>query len=599
MDTLTLNSLWLPEWVQLTVTLLAALPVLHRIGRELLQGNWATDLIAAVSIVTGLVTGQYLVALIIVVMVTGGEILESYAVRRAASALSALAERMPTVAHRVVAGGHEDVAVAEVRVGDRLLIFPHEVAPADGVVRRGQGRMDESFLTGEPWEVKKAPGVEVISGARNGESLLEIEVLRRPEDSRYAQIMGVMRESEMKRPRIRRLADQLGAWYSPVALLLAAAAGWWVQDWQRFLAVIVVATPCPLLISIPVALIGAVSRAARAGIVIRDPAVLEEIPRVRTFIFDKTGTLTRGRPKLVGVHAVGEFGEAQVLGWLASLERYSKHPLGVAVLDEAKRRGLGMRDAEAVREEPGRGLTATMEGVEFRVTARKGYAGELPELPGGHLECLLWREGVVIGVFHFFDAPRPDTRLFLDHLRPRHGGLRTVLLTGDQEAPARQLAEQVGIEEVVAHQSPEQKLEFVRAAVKQGPTLYVGDGINDGPALAAATVGVAFGAGSAVTGAAASALVLEASLAKIDELLHLGIRLRRIALQSTVGGLGLSVVGMGLAAYGVLPPLYGALLQEAIDVVSVLNALRTTLGDDPTDYSSSSFLALPPEEGPI
>jgi P-type E1-E2 ATPase len=209
----------------------------------------------------------------------------------------------------------------------------------------------------------------------------------------------------------------------------------------------------------------------------------------------------------------------------------------------------------------------------------------LPELPAGHLECLLWREGVVIGVFHFFDAPRPDTRLFLDHLGPRHGGLRTVLLTGDQEEAARQLAEQVGIAEVVAHQSPEQKLEFVRKAVQEGPTLFVGDGINDGPALAAATVGVAFGAGSAVTGAAASALVLEASLAKIDELLHLGIRLRRIALQSTVGGLGLSVVGMGLAAYGVLPPLYGALLQEAIDVVSVLNALRTTLGDDPTDYS--------------
>ncbi len=574
------------DLIYLSITLVAAIPVLYRIGRELLEGNWSTDLIAAVAIITGIVTGQYLVALIIIVMITGGGILESYAIRRASSALSALAERLPTIAHRVTTNDHEDVPLDRIEVDDHLLIFPHEVSPADGVVFKGQGHMDESFLTGEPYEVKKAPGVQVISGAKNGNSLIEIRVVRRPQDSRYAQIMNVMKDSEMRRPRIRRLADQLGAWYSPIALLIAAAAGWWAYDWQRFLAVIVVATPCPLLISIPVALIGSISRAARAGIVIRDPAILEEIPRVQTFIFDKTGTLTRGKPQLVNILPAAGVNADEALAQIASLERYSKHPLATPILSLAELKGLKLLDADEVSEQAGQGLNAQMANAHFAVIGRKQFEGResLPALPPGHLECLLLKNNELVATFHFFDAPRKDTRLFLDHLGPRHGGKRTVLLTGDQQAAAQQLAAQVGINEVLAAQSPEQKLEFIRKANEQGPTLYVGDGINDGPALAAATVGIAFGSSSNVTSAAASAVVLEPSLAKIDELLHLGIRLRRIALLSTVGGLALSTIGMGFAAAGYLSPLYGALLQEAIDVLSVLNALRTSLGDDKVDY---------------
>jgi heavy metal translocating P-type ATPase len=577
------------DLIYLVITLLAAIPVLHRIGKELLVGNWSTDLIAAVSILTGILTGQYLVALIIIVMITGGGILESYAVRRASSALSALAERLPTIAHRLAGKDPEDVALDLVQVEDHLLIYPHEVVPADGVVVKGQSRMDESFLTGEPYEVNKAPGVEVISGAKNGDGLLEIRVLRRPSDSRYAQIMSVMKDSELRRPRIRRLADQWGAWYSPVALLIAAFAGWWAHDMQRFLAVIVVATPCPLLISIPVALIGSISRAAKAGIIIRDPAILEEIPNVATFIFDKTGTLTRGKPQLVQVIAAEGVEADEALKQIASLERYSKHPLATPILAAAATKSLALLEADEVSEQAGTGLTALMAGSRFAVLGRKQFAGRdsLPPLPSGHLECLLLKDGVLVATFQFFDAPRPDTRLFLDHLGPRHGGKRTVLLTGDQQATAQQLALQVGIAEVLAGQSPEQKLTFIREANKQGPTLYVGDGINDGPALAAATVGVAFGSASNVTAAAASAVVLEPSLAKIDELLHLGIRLRRIAIESTVGGLALSTVGMVLAAMGYLPPLYGALLQEAIDVLSVLNALRTSLGDDKVDFDQT------------
>ncbi len=580
---MTQDSLWLG------LAVVVSAPLLWRIGRKLLAGNWATDLIAGVSIITGILTGQYIVALIIVVMLVGGGILESYAVRRASSALNALAERVPTLAHRVVNNTQEDVKLDAVQVGDHLLILPHEISPADAVVVRGQGRMDESFLTGEPYDVKKAPGVQVISGAKNGPTLLEVQVLRRPQDSRYAQIMGVMKESELKRPRIRRLADQLGAWYSPAALLIAGLAGWLNHDWQRFLAVVVVATPCPLLIAIPVALIGTISRAARQGIIIRDPSILERISEIKTFIFDKTGTLTRGKAQLVSIIPATGVDPKEALAAIASLERYSKHPLAAPLLAGAEQAGLTMLDCDEVNENAGQGMTARIGPDQFRVIGRKSYQGSdpLPPLPPGSLECILEKNGKLAATFQFFDAPRGDTRLFLQHLGPRHSALRTVLLTGDQAAPAEQLGKQVGIGEVRANQTPEQKLAFLHEANKAGPTLYVGDGINDAPALAAATVGVAFGGGSNVTSEAASAVILEPSLGKIDELLHLGIRLRRIALQSTVGGLSLSVVGMIAAAFGYLPPLYGALFQEAIDVLSVLNALRTSLGTDPPDYDQA------------
>ncbi len=571
--------------ILLGLTLLAALPLLWRIAREVLRGNWSTDLIAGVSIVSAIVMGQLPVAWIVMLMLTGGAWLESYAVKRASRALDALAERVPSIAHRLREGIEAELPLLEIQPGDRLLVYPHEICPADGIVRRGLGAMDESFLTGEPYQVEKAPGVEVISGARNGDALLEIEVLRKPSDSRYAQIMKVLAEGEMQRPRVRRLGDQIGAWYSPIALLVAAAAWFFSGDPVRFLAVIVVATPCPLLIAIPVALIGSISRAARAGIVIRDPSILEIIPSVRNFLFDKTGTLTAGKPTLVTIHSAPGIAETDALQAIASLERYSKHPLAAPLLDAASQRGLALLNAEQVEEHPGSGLSASMGGVPYTVSNRKPFpADSFPALPAGRLECILARDKQPIAAFEFVDVPRPDTRLFLDHLGPRHQGLRTVLVTGDQPAAARELAAQVGIGEVRAGQSPEQKLAFVRELSAQAPTLYVGDGINDAPALAAATVGVAFGKSNQAPAEAASAVILEPSLAKIDELLHLGLRLRRVLLQSVLGGLALSVGGMIFAAFGLLPPLYGALLQEAIDVLSVLNALRTSLSSDPNDF---------------
>ncbi|MDX2268344.1 MAG: heavy metal translocating P-type ATPase [Bryobacter sp.] len=568
-------------------TVAAALPLLFRIGRELLRGNWSTDLIAAVSICSAIYMQQYPVAWIVMLMLTGGAWLESYAVKRSSRALTALAKRVPTIAHRLTDGQSEEVALDAVAIGDTLLVHPHEICPADGVVQKGRGTMDESFLTGEPYQVEKAPGVEVISGARNGNSLLEISVSRKPEDSRYARIMQVLADTELRRPRVRRLGDQIGAWYSPLALLAALAAWGLSGDANRFLAVIVVATPCPLLIAIPVALIGSIAKAARQGIIIRDPAVLELTPQVRNFLFDKTGTLTHGEPKLTQVLTVPELNADQALILIASLERYSKHPLAAPLLAAAAERNLPLEEVEHLEELPGQGLRAVVQGRRYAITSRKHAAlpASFAPLPPGHLEAILTRDSQAIASFQFRDVPRPGTRSFLAHLAQHHGSTRVVLVTGDQLAAAQELAQQVGIAEVRAAQSPEEKVAFVRELTATAPTLYLGDGINDAPALAAATVGVAFGKSNVAPAEAAGAVILEPSLRKVDELLHLAIRLRRILLESVLGGLALSVAGMVLAAFGYLPALYGALLQEAIDVLSVVNALRTSLGSDPNDYT--------------
>ncbi len=552
---------------------------------KLLQGTFGSDLLAGVAIVTSLLLGEYVAGVLVVLMLSGGEALESRAISRAGDVLNALARRMPTVAHRRLEGRLADVPLAQLTVGDTIVVLPHEICPVDGTVVAGRGVMDESYLTGEPYRMRKAAGSKVFSGAINGESALEIRADRVGEDSRYAKIMQVLRESEQQRPRLRRLADTLGGLYTPLALALALAAWWFSGEAIRFLAVLVVATPCPLLIGIPVAIIGAVSLAAKRGIVIRDPAILERLDSCRTAIFDKTGTLTYGRPQLTDIVPLSDQPAAEVLALAASLEAYSKHPLAGAVLEEASDRGLTLFDVDSLAEEPGKGLVGRVlppaaAAREVTITSRQklslvdpaGAAG-LPEQAGG-LECVVVADGQAVGLLRFHDSPRLAGRPFVAHLAPAHGLSRVMLVSGDRESEVRWLAEIVGIDEVHAGISPEGKLRLVEAATAEAPTLFVGDGINDAPALAAATVGVAMGTASDVTSEAAGAVVMESALERVDELLHIGSRLRSIALQTAVGGMAASVVGMLVAAAGFLPPAAGALVQEAIDVVAVVNALR-------------------------
>ncbi len=564
-------------------------PLVWDLARKALARQFGADLLAGISIVTSVLLGEYLAGALVVLMLSGGEALEHYAVGRASSVLQALAKRMPSVAHRRTDGHVEDIALDAIRIDDRIVVFPHEICPVDGVVEDGQGVMDESYLTGEPFLMPKAPGSTVFSGAINGEHALTIRAVRLAVDSRYARIMHVMRDSEQRRPQLRRLGDTLGAWYTPLAVAIAVGAWIWTGDPVRFLAVLVVATPCPLLIAIPVAIIGSISLAATRSIVIRDPAILETIDRCRTMVLDKTGTLTFGQPTLTDRLMVSGQDDGEVLRLAASLERYSKHPLAKPILDAATRDHAVLADATALREPPGQGLEGVVEGRTVRVLGRRqaeaaGFGAALPPIAAG-LECVVLVDGALAATYRFRDAPRPDSRAFIGHLAPRHHLTRVIIVSGDRESEVRYLADQVGITEIHAQCTPEEKVTLTRAEVAKAPTIFIGDGINDAPALVTATVGLAFGHQSEITADAAGAVVMDTSLRRVDELLHIAGRLRRIALQSAIGGMAASVVGMGLAAAGLLPPVSGAVAQEVIDLVAVLNALRAARpGGDLSDY---------------
>jgi len=496
--------------------------------------------------------------------------------------LRALANRMPSVAHRKRDAEIADIALADVAVGDLLVILPHDICPVDGVVIDGHSVMDESFLTGEPFRISKAPGSSVFSGAINGEAVLTITATQRAVDSRYARITEVMRTAERDRPALRRLGDQLGAWYAPVALV-AALLAWWISGSpRRFLAVLVVATPCPLLIAIPVAIIGAISLAARQGIIITRPTVLEQIDRCDTVIFDKTGTLTYGTPALAEIVCAPGVSRDDVLGLAASLERYSRHPLAQAVLAAAQSERLALHEVAQLQETPGQGLRGVVAGRTVQITGRRQFeamlqgSNPLPP-PAGGLECVLLVDGAYAATCRFRDEPRAEGSSFIQHLAPRHHLHRILVVSGDRESEVRYLAERFGLREVYAEQSPEQKLAIVRREAAKARTLFVGDGINDAPALMAATVGVAVGQHSDITSAAAGAVILDTSLRKVDELMHISRRMRAIALQSAIGGMALSVGGILLAAAGGLTPVAGAVAQEVIDLLAVGNALRAAL----------------------
>jgi heavy metal translocating P-type ATPase len=561
------------------VLILGGVPLLMPLTRKLFAREFGSDHLAGISIITSVILGEYLVAAIVILMLSGGTALEQFASRRASSVLDALARRMPQVAHRKSANTLSDVQLKDVAVGDMLVIFPHEICPVDGVVIEGHGKMNEAYLTGEPFEIAKTPGSEVLSGSINGDSALHIRAEKLAVDSRYARIMQVMQDAEQRRPRIRRLGDTLGAWYTPVALSLAGIAWAATGESHRFLAVLVVATPCPLLISIPVAVIGAISLAARRGIIVKNPAVLEQIDRCHTLIFDKTGTLTYGKPSLSEVLCAPGFGKDEVLRMTASLEHYSKHPLSQAMLEAAQNANLPVDVVSEISERPGEGLRGKVGNRSAWITNRQKVIERqlaLPPVAPG-LECLLFIDDIYAATFRFHDMPRQESRTFVKHLRPRHAVNRVLIVSGDRDQEVRHLAEQVGIAELHSAKSPEDKVAIVRKEAAQAPTLFLGDGVNDAPAMQAATVGVAFGVQSDITSEAADAVILETSLGRVDELMHIARRMRRIALQSAIGGMALSILGMFAAAFGYLPPIGGAIAQEIIDLAAVLNAVRVAL----------------------
>jgi heavy metal translocating P-type ATPase len=568
------------------VLFIGGVPLVFTLLGRGLRGEFGSDHLAGVSIIASVLLDEYLAGAIVVLMLSGGNTLEQLAVAQATSVLRALARRIPTIGHRRGGTGFEDVPVSEIGVGDELSVLPHEVCPVDGEVMQGHGTMDESYLTGEPFTISKGPGALVLSGAINGESFLAIRATRVAADSRYARIMQVMQEAEQRRPNLRRIGDQLGAWYTPFALVVAAGAWWWSGNPVRFLSVVVIATPCPLIIAIPVAIIGAISTAARRGVIVKDPAALEQLTLCRTMIFDKTGTLTYGRPSLSDEQYAPPFTREMVLPVIAALERYSRHPLAGAIVRAAEEARYPLPGVNWIREEPGAGLRGSVGEVSVLITSRAREAGrfDLPSAPPTGLECVIVIDDQYAATYRFHDGPRADSRGFVKHLRPNHGFTRILLVSGDRETEVKRLADAVSISEIYAETSPEEKVEIVRRETEHAKTLFVGDGINDAPALMAATVGIAFGQHSDVTSEAARVVIIDTSLSKVDELIHLSHRLRRVALQSAIGGMLLSGIGMTFAAFGMLSPVAGAVAQEGIDLLAVLNALRTATASTQTDF---------------
>ena len=437
----------------------ASIPLLVSLAQQVLRANFSVDILALLSILTAIILGQYWVAAIVVLMLSGGQALEAYATGRASSVLGALAKRMPQTAHR--AGEFDSsIPVDEIAVGDQLLIYPHEICPVDGLVVTGHGSMDESYLTGEPFLIEKAPGATVLSGSINGNAALTIRAMKKASDSRYAKIVEVLHASEENRPRIQRLGDRLGSWYTPIAALIALASWLFSGQSERFLAVLVIATPCPLLISIPVAIIGAISVGARFGIIIKDPSILEKMETCHVLIVDKTGTLTYGKPGLTKIEQFGNTSRERVLQFVASLERYSKHPLASAVLAAANAEGLSLLEVEDVSEAPGAGLSGHVRGRLVAVTGRGKLAKELqtimpPVSPG--LECVLLVDGQLAGVLHFQDEPRRETKSFLRHLGTKHSIKEVILLSGDRPAEVAFFAAGMGILEAHGGKTPKKR----------------------------------------------------------------------------------------------------------------------------------------------
>ncbi len=546
--------------------------------------------------VATLAVGEYLASLIIVLMLSGGQALEDFAARRAKRDLTALLDRSPRIAHVIVhplSGESDevrDVAVDDVVVGDVLLVRPSEIVPVDGVLLSESGSFDESSLTGESLPVTREVGGDVLSGAINGTRAVHVRAVRRSVDSQYQQIVALVRAAEGSKAPVVRLADRFAIPFTAVALVLAGTAWLISGDSTRFAEVLVLATPCPLLIAAPVAFLAGLSRAAKTGVIMKGGAVIEQLARVRSAAFDKTGTLTEGRPDLVDVRPAPGFGQDELLLLAASAEQYSSHVLAEGIRRAAATRGLELIAAEAASEVATNGVTAEIDGRTV-VVGKPAYVASLAadtervSLGAGEAAAYVAVDGRFAGVLVLADDPRPESAAVISWLREQ-GLERITMLTGDTAATAETIAKDVGIDEVHADLLPPEKVRLA-AQLHPRPVMMVGDGVNDAPVLAAADIGMAMGAkGATVAGDAADIVILVDSLAKVADAVSIGRHTLRVALTAIWIGIGLSVGLMIVAMTGVIPAVAGALTQELVDLATILYALRA-LGGPPSGLTSA------------
>ncbi len=565
--------------------MLTGAPVVWRTVRGVAVGRFAADLVAALAILTALLLRDPLPGLIVVLMQTGGEALERRAQGRASEAVRELEAAAPRLAHRLGPDGVEEVPAEEVAVGDRLLVRPGELLPCDAVVLEGHSHVDASRLTGEPIPVSASAGVRLMSGSHNLEGPLTVQTLAVARESQYARIVELVRTAQSSKAPLQRLADRYAAWFTPLTLAVCAGA-WLVSgDPVRVLAVLVVATPCPLILATPVAVVGGINRAARRQIIFRHGTALEQVGQVTVGIFDKTGTLTIGRPRVARVVPVPPWDAGETLRLAGAVEHGSSHLLARTLVEAAEAAGP-MPDARHVVEAPGRGVSGqvgerdvAVGSWSYIVDRYPGAAADFASIApdGAGLRAYVAVEGRGAAIVEYADAIRPGLAAFFDRLR-RLGVRRTLLLSGDAQPNADAVARAVGIDQALGNMLPEEKVAAVQALLKRGErVLMVGDGTNDAPALSSATVGIALAAGGGgITAEAADAVILADDPTRIAEAITISRRTMRIARQSIWVGLGLSGVAMAFAAAGAIPPTIGAVLQEVVDVAVILNALRAS-----------------------
>lgn len=561
-------------------------PIAWRTLRGALRGHFATDIVATLSIVTALMLRQPIAGLVIVLMQRGGEMLERYAARRASRAIQELEDASPHTAHRLRDGAVEDIAAEDVEPGDLLVVRPGELVPADSVVESGASSVDASRLTGESMPKKAGPGVKLMSGSINGDRPLNVRATARATESQYARIVQLVRSAQASKAPLQRLADRYAVWFTPLTLIVCAVTLALTGDWSRVLAVLVVATPCPLILATPVAIVGGISHAARHGIIVRHGGALEALARVSVAVFDKTGTLTVGSPSVSRVVATTPWDGTSVVRFAAAVEQGSGHSLARSIVADAKRRNGGLPTAQSVVESPGRGVSGMVGRHKVVVGSRSFVLEEcsISEARARELEdsdsvlrSFVMIDGTPAGTIEFADLIRPNVAATFARLR-RAGIDRTVLLSGDQARYVASIAAQVGIQDARGELLPEDKVLVVAQLKRAGEqVLMVGDGVNDAPALSSADVGIALAAnGRGIASESADVILLEDELTGVAEAVEIGQKTLRVARQSILVGLGLSVVAMGFAAYGLIAPVTGALLQEAIDVAVIVNALRTS-----------------------
>ena len=573
--------------VLLGALILLGAPLVWRTIRGMLRGQFATDVVASLAIVTAIAMNQPFAGLVIVAMQRGGELLERYAEGRASNAVRELEQAAPRVIHRVAAGGDiVDALTEQAKPGDVLLVRPGEMIPCDGVVLDGASHLDEARITGEPVPRFVSAGDALQSGAMNIESAIRVRVTTVAAESLYAKVVELVRTAQANKAPLQRLADRYAVWFTPITIVVSGAAWLLSGDPLRALAVLVVATPCPLIIATPVAIIGGINRAARRQIIVRNGGALEQLGGITTAVFDKTGTITIGHPDVSRVVAAPAFDEAELLSLAAAVEEQSGHLLARTVVAAAAQRGVARAAAERVVESPGAGVTGFVSGRRVSVGSLAYVIGMQPAAAqtlealravDARLTAFVAVDERAAGTIEFADRLRDGLPGFFGRLR-KLNVTRIVLLSGDHESSVQAVARSAGIPEAHGDLLPAQKLEFVHALMATGErVMMVGDGTNDAPALSAATVGVAIAAhGGGISAEAAGIVLLTDDVSRAAEAIEIGRRATRIAKQSIFAGLGLSAVAMIAASLGYLAPVQGALLQEAIDVAVILNALRAS-----------------------